>query len=323
MKKFAKVSLITVGILLAAGIVFCLISLAVGGKRLVHIASDDEFLRNKFEGLENIVETIDDKLGTRDWHGFRGNWTWGNTTVLTVNGDLVPEKEGDYQISADKIKQLDLKQGVGSLELEEKAEADGMIDIYVQGVGDFNYYVSEHTLYVSGLIQGVNIGETDNRVTIRIPAGMDFEEVSTEVGAGRMNIYSLRTKKFSTEIGAGEAYLEDVKTDSFSAEIGAGTMTSQNIQSTKAEIDVAVGSCSYFGTIQGEADVECGLGDIIFSLDGKEEDYNYNIECAAGSIQVGDMHMTALAGERYVDNGAASTFEIACSMGNVTLYFEE
>ena len=61
----------------------------------------------------------------------------------------------------------------------------------------------------------------------------------------------------------------------------------------------------------------------LYLLKGKEKDHNYEIECSAGNVEINGWEFTALGTEKYVNNGAAATFELTCSMGNITLDFVE
>ena len=75
--------------------------------------------------------------------------------------------------------------------------------------------------------------------------------------------------------------------------------------------------------IEQELDAECNMGSMDFLLKGKEKDHNYEIECSAGNVEINGWEFTALGTEKYVNNGAATTFELTCSMGNITLDFAE
>ena len=90
-----------------------------------------------------------------------------------------------------------------------------------------------------------------------------------------------------------------------------------------ADIDVNMGECIFEGLISGNLDAECHMGNLELNLLGSQSEHNYNIECAAGNIEMDGYSMAALAGERKIDNGADSEYDISCNMGNITVEFEE
>ena len=95
-------------------------------------------------------------------------------------------------------------------------------------------------------------------------------------------------------------------------------MTAQEVK-----LEVGMGECVYHGKILKELDAECDLGNMDITIEGSEEDYNYEIECAAGNIALGGRSIAGLAAERNIDNSAPGTIELSCNMGNITVNFQE
>ena len=134
MKKFAKVSLATAGILAALGFVLCLISSLIGGRNAMYWVKNDSRV---IEKLDQVTDKLDDAF--EHFH-YAGNWHFGwedgNPRDLTVNDHVVSYDAGwpwEAQQSLDGVRNLNLMLGAGSLVLKEKDASDGMIDIYVQG----------------------------------------------------------------------------------------------------------------------------------------------------------------------------------------------
>ena len=65
------------------------------------------------------------------------------------------------------------------------------------------------------------------------------------------------------------------------------------------------------------------MGNVELALEGKQSDHNYHIECAAGNIDIKGYSMAGFLGEKEIDNGADSDYDISCNMGNITVEFEE
>ena len=63
------------------------------------------------------------------------------------------------------------------------------------------------------------------------------------------------------------------------------------------------------------------MGNAELYLDGCMEDYNYEIECATGNVEIDDESFSGLAAERVINNDADAVMNIECSMGNVTVGF--
>lgn len=65
------------------------------------------------------------------------------------------------------------------------------------------------------------------------------------------------------------------------------------------------------------------MGNMELSLNGKESDYNYEVECSAGNIDINGTYISAFGAERSIQNGASRTFKLECNMGNITVLFKE
>lgn len=336
MKKFVKVSLMAAGILALTGVVLCLVSITMGGTGMIRYIHNNEHMEKRIEAAEEVFENIADSFsyGSHDGiktHEIVNNITGGgDADRLEVNGSAYYDGGYEEHYFMENIRNLDLDLGAGTLIIQEKDAVDNTIDIYIQGVGKCSHYVEEGdgTLRVEGFkgithIVGTNIYK-DNVITIALPAGCQFEEVELEIGAGIMEVYNLSAYELEAAVGAGELSLSDVEAGEWSVDVGAGVVET-NVMTVKkdADITVGMGSVAYNGCIMGNLDVECSMGNVEMELDGKETDHNYEIECGAGNIVVGGFSTSALAMERKINNGAASTFEIECSMGNVNIWFRD
>lgn len=320
MKKFVKGSLITAGILAAAGIVFCLISAIFGGRNLVYFIRNDAYMEEKIEAAGRKLDAFFDRIG----HGrLQIVIPYEYSDELIVNDHVVDVTGMEAQKPMDEIRNLSLTLGAGSLVVREKNTNDGMVDIYIQGQGGCDYLVKNGTLYVEGFkgIKTIGTDLVENVITLVFPAGTSFDEVDIEVGAGRMEIVSLSAREIDAAVGAGELIIDSTDAGDLSIEIGAGRLEAYGISAKDASLTVSMGECIYEGIVSGDLDAECDMGNMEFRLEGDEKDFNYEIECAAGNIKIGEASYTALASERKINNGCHRNIEIECSMGNVEIEF--
>ena len=324
MKKFAKTSLTAAGILAALGIILCLISSLIGGRNFMYWAQNDKRVMEK---LDRVANRLDDVFGhfyyVGDWYF---GWDDGNPRELTVNDSVVPvDNAWEAQQSLDGIRNLNLMLGAGSLVLKEKDASDGMIDIYVQGKGGCDYMIKGETLYVEGFkgIKTIGTDFSENIITLVIPKGTGFEELDVEIGAGIMEITGVSASEIDAQIGAGELILDEIKSRELSVEIGAGRMEADNMDSKDISISVSMGGCIYAGTASGNVEVQCDMGNIEFSLEEKQEDFNYDIECGMGNIEIGGAEFSGIAREQRMDNHADKEFEAVSNMGNIVISFQK
>ncbi|MBQ8596403.1 MAG: DUF4097 family beta strand repeat protein [Lachnospiraceae bacterium] len=323
MKKFFKWSAIIAGILLVVGLVLVFASTVMGGRQAV--ISVGENLKNvEWDELEDVLESAQGLEFNIGDSGLNITLNGEGTTELKVNGITISAGEQSQSFTAAEIRGLALSLGAGEFIIRTKDTDDGMIDLTVTGVGECKYYVEEGTLVVDGFRKnfGISAGSV-SEVVLEIPAGMRFVEVDAEVGAGIMHIDNLQTRELETSIGAGELNLEKIQADEFTTQIGAGQVIAKEMDIMNAELDVSMGECIFEGQISGNLEAECDMGNLELALDGSQSEHNFQIECAAGNIDMEGFSVAGFAAEKTIDNGAGSEFEITCNMGNISIEFEE
>lgn len=348
MKKFTKISLMIAGIMGAVGCLLCLICLIGGGGRTLIVYANEDYalsrLEDKRETLTRKLLRLTGHLGNEDPDDLSEDWdeedlkepyssteheSGKNVSAsgrLCVNGSDVDRNATEQHIDTGEVKSLQLLLGAGTFTVSEKEAGDGeTIDLYIQGEGNCDFYVKKGTLYVEGFkgIHALGSNFDGNNIILKVPTGMRFEEVEAEVGAGIMEFYDVEAGELGANVGAGVLNLYRSEVRNLSVEIGAGELYTQDMTAQEADLTVGLGTSSYQGSISQELDAECDMGNMDFLLKGKESDYNYEIECSGGNIEMDSFETAAFAMEKRIDNGAATTFELTCSMGNITLHFEE
>lgn len=248
-------------------------------------------------------------------------WDWNGGHVNIHDNDLfddefdifVDDKEEAFAMN--QVEDLDIEVGAGKVEIVN-ADTD-KIFVKTDNMRKTQIYLNNNTLYVKGISDEVQEGT----VYITLPEDMDFQNILLSAGASDVDIDSLQAKSVQMELGAGRIDVEDVKSDFLKIEVGAGTAAIRGADIKEADIDVAMGQFEFKGAVSKDLDAECGMGQLILNIEGSEDEHNYDLECAVGNIAVGHHNYSGLASEKVIDNGAASTFALECSMGNLSVEF--
>ena len=69
----------------------------------------------------------------------------------------------------------------------------------------------------------------------------------------------------------------------------------------------------------------CGMGDMELTLTGKAAEYNYELKCGLGNLELDDSLETSItSGNKQITNeGATKNIKLDCGRGNVQVEFEE
>lgn len=146
------------------------------------------------------------------------------------------------------------------------------------------------------------ISGTAGTLWIHIPEKR-FGEVDIDVEAGTVYIEDIRANHLSVNVDAGEAVIERFKADDVDFECGAGRIEA-------------------YGNADRELDTSCGAGEIELSINGKKEDYNYEIECGVGEVIIGNESHSGIGSTDRHSHGASKEMNIECGIGSVTVEFE-
>lgn len=91
----------------------------------------------------------------------------------------------------------------------------------------------------------------------------------------------------------------------------------------KLDLDCGVGECIISADIRDKGEIDGGVGSIVLTLAGTEQDYNYEVDCGVGDISIGDGHYSELGGKKKIDNRADRDLDIECGVGSVEIDFSE
>ena len=219
-------------------------------------------------------------------------------------GDL-PESDEMFVVQrgmvglGNDVKNLDIRFGAGTFAIQESE--DDSIYLQMEHAIPFEYGIDEEgTLYVKPAGDKVIAGA--GTITLWLPKNMVFDEVDLELGAGEMKANSLEMKELEVAVAAGQITLNKIKCDEAKLQVGAGEISIERCELNDLSLDLA-------------------MGDARLKLEGKEEDYDYDINCGAGEVKVGSMVSAGLAFDRDIDLGKDKKIEVECAMGSVDIEF--
>lgn len=229
--------------------------------------------------------------------------TWRQFANMVTDGrfSFGPEDFADFGIGdgQNEVKDAQAKGSVmqveeafGSLDVELGAGkvqicyADvEKVEVEQEETAGFRCYVEETTLHVEG---GKKFGVNNNRakIVIRIPQNYTFAEFELKIDAGEASVDGIVANEASIDVDAGKAIIKNLDAKKVDATVDAGELHIQVV--------------------------------------GKQENYNYNLECDVGTIRIGEESYTGLGTEKKIKNPDAERFlEADCDVGKIRIDFAE
>lgn len=326
MKGFMKGCAITAAILLIAGLVLGVtastargrttiqevVEKVTGGRVRINLGGDEgwgiQVGDNWFMKSDDVHYDIEDHIGFDDSHEVK-------------KGDV--ER---YRLEGN-VEKLEVR--VGGCVFQVKTSEDDSFSVETRNTRKFQAYIADDTLYIISTTGSVNNWNElrDVSITLYVPEGYRYHEAELEMGAGSLTYPSLQADSASVSVGAGKIELQSAQVKELEIEVGAGQAEVTDMQVAKLDVEVGMGEFLGDGSIDGNVKMDCSMGNLELRVTGRQEDFNYEIEGALGNISLegasGAQSFGGFARERSIDNGADKEMEISCSMGNITIGFQD
>lgn len=297
MKRFTKICLIIVLGCFILGCGLLVGGIAVGGTMGAFIDAFDRgdfIIGNGGKGLtERFHDHQDDDYD--DHHEY--------SSQTTTDAELDREESGNFEATEYRdIKKIEVDMRSGGFYMQ-KGDSD---NIRMEAVNEDGRKME---IWSQGdeLILKNDYRNFKGEVTLYCPENLELSEMDISIGGGEAIIdVPLKVHELDVEIGAGrfEGY-EEIQADQSSWEVGAGELI--------------------IGSISGdEMDFECTVGMIEAYINGKEQDYNYDLECGIGTLNIGDRDYSGIHQQEITNNkNSQKEIDVSCTVGTVSVYFNE
>ena len=192
-------------------------------------------------------------------------------------------------------------------------------EISIRTGGNYEIYVRNKVLYIKPKGLQKEHKMLINLPNVELPGEILFKEAEIHAGASKVYISQISSKEFELEVGAGQVTIDQLVAEHSEFDIGAGEVIVEYGNVQECETNVDMGNFEYTGMILKHGDVECNLGNAVYHLEREVDEYNYEIECGAGNVDIGNESFSGLGREKYIDNHMQERFEIECNVGNVSI----
>lgn len=289
MKKFVLITSIVGGTAFVLGLILAIIGFSKGGIELFT------------KGRELVSGYVEPYMISVEY----------NSDYPIVNGNV-----NDMQVcSSGELEGVVLNLAVGEMSIED-SDTD-YVGIVREGIGEFQYYIEEGILYVNAT---KDVGE----VHIYLPKDLYLTTYNLTSGAGEVNI---ENKIYATTanliFGAGDIQIEHLEVEELSLEAGACNLEIADAAVGNLDFSLAAGNVEYTGNIYGNATVDSSMGNVVFSFDEGTEEFNYNVKCHMGNMDIPGFSVVGFSTEKEIDNGASHQMDIDSNMGNLVVQWLE
>ena len=284
MKKGTKGMLIAAGAFAVAGIGLC-----IGGISVAAVETGG----NVFDQAGQLLQDNDYPLA--------GLIHWGNAQYHSsdIDWDALDGNTVDMDFASD----LEISLKYDELLIQEYDGDKIRVNVANDAKNDVVVKETSGKITITDTRSG-NV-KKKKQIKVIVPSGKDFDTVSLGVDMGTIDLEcDLKVQELSVEVGAGEfSGYGNITAAYCDLQVGAGTIDIDQLDIQKLNAD-------------------CGAGEIDMVVTGKEKDYNYDLSCGMGEINLEDSEYSGLGIEKNISNeGARKDMVLECGMGEIDVEF--
>lgn len=284
MKKGTKGMLIAVGAFAVAGVGFC-----IGGISVAAVETGG----NVFDQAGQLLQDNDYPLA--------GLIHWGNAQYHSsdIDWDALDGNTVDMDFASD----LEISLKYDELLIQEYDGDKIRVNVANDAKNDVVVKETSGKITITDTRSG-NV-KKKKQIKVIVPSGKDFDTVSLGVDMGTIDLEcDLKVQELSVEVGAGEfSGYGNITAAYCDLQVGAGTIDIDQLDIQKLNAD-------------------CGAGEIDMVVTGKEKDYNYDLSCGMGEINLEDSEYSGIGIEKNISNeGARKDMVLECGMGEIDVEF--
>ncbi len=306
MKKFMKFCFVLALVLIIVGGMFYMLGRRAGGR----------------QDMNDLLKEIGGDWVDFDWEDsidFAGyeidDASMFSESYAVWKGDV--ERQ---MVAQGSVGELNLE--VGGSMIEIKDSPDGNIYVEGESVGKMQAYVEGDVLYIKS-VRPANLMEEikNSSIILYLPEECSLRRLDLSLGAGQLKLKNRVVEDMEVSVGAGQLLLTDVTLNNLEVSLGAGELRARDVTVLSLDASIDMGNMDFTGAINESAEISCSMGNVNMDLEGNQEDFNFQLNCVAGNMEIDGERFSGAAMDRYIDNGAAKYMEINCSMGNVDIKF--
>ena len=339
MKKFTKIMLIIVAVLVVLGLLFCGVAAGLGAGRTEviqeiekegelacgnwHIGKygiyygesdasyvdddDDDMDDDDMDDDDDDMDDDDDDMDDDDMSGFESLATIGSGEAA-----LSEVKNIKMNIDAAEVKIVTAEDN-DKITVELKKGKEKYLTCKME---DATFSINYNEKKKAG------IGYKGAKILVHVPKQAVFSDVTMKVGAAdvKMNVADLTCENLTLDVGAGNFEADGFTVNqTLNASIGAGNLEMDGGIYQNVEMNCGVGNLEFAGTVNGNLTGECGMGNVTLDLKGTETDYDYKLACGMGQIVINGTTYSAISGNKTITNeNIIGTIDLDCGMGQIT-----
>ncbi len=203
------------------------------------------------------------------------------------------------------VENVELDISYGSVSIINNDSDEFKVDIMSNSkYNSYSCYLENGTLKLKTKTRSkLSFGSEDMVIKLYVPQDIILEKFNVEIGACDFNIDNIFANKINLSVGAGNLSIKRINAEKCKIECGMGNIDIRSVD------------------IKDSIDIECGMGSVNAVIFGDKDEFNYNIDCALGNVNIAGQSSGAFINSINNKNNRDKDIKIDCGLGNVDISF--
>lgn len=341
MKRFSKVCLSIALVLGILGVVGCTAGIALGaGKNIVLDEVRTEKTLNQVGKILDAAERLGDRMNETDWEEVAKD-----VGMQEVEYDEFTDAETtEYTFSPEEVKEIQV-QTVGDIQIKKSEDTQIKVIVKTRNC-KIDVKAEQEKLSVSkektDWTKGMNISSI---VRIQVPQSISWKNINFETSAGDIDIAeALQAQEIQMKSSAGDIQCEknlqaeqtiqvtasagdvdlcDLSASETTIKVMAGDLDVTGKVQGNLNLENMAGDIDIEGSVQGNLQAKASAGNVDLELNGRLEDYNYDVKATCGDVTVNEQSYEKTVGGAYQQEfGAKNKISVKATAGDVDITVE-
>lgn len=317
MKKFTKICLITVGIMVIAGFAFVIAaSVMAGGTAVI------------------LSELRSGNMNFGNWH-FEDGVHYSNDGMKISVADIVEEalvtlpggEEDTTARFSEEITCIEINTDSSNVTIKTTETEELTASLEDGYLVYYNAETSGDTLCIDYSTSAVNM-EQSPKIIVEVPQEMMLEEIYVITSCGEIIVKDLKQELTEAVLHTdmGNVSIENCEKINFgTVHTSMGNIEIEDSHFGIVDMTTNMGNIEFSGRTDGDISGHADMGEVDVELDGKESDYNISLSTSMGTVTYEGVKQGNEASGSYTAyrDTASANISLSNSMGNVELSFEK
>ena len=208
--------------------------------------------------------------------------------------------------SNESVNELKVELYKSQIEFHESHDLNHVVVDAKQIYSGFEVYQDQNRLVIKQPHYWFDWGSRDKSIIdVYVPAHHQFDYAKVETNAGNVKVINLSADSIKLATAAGNLRVHGLNAQDLKTDTGMGQTYIDNL------------------SIHEKLKVDVGMGNAKIVLNGKEEDYHYDVDVGLGNAKIGSQRFSGIADRESMHSTHQKEIKVDVGFGNVEIEMEE